>query len=70
MSLYLASSDVAAAHKELRAKGAKANEVKGDLYGPRSGVKWFNIEDPDGDQVFLGQAQVIDSADKQRTLTQ
>jgi catechol 2,3-dioxygenase-like lactoylglutathione lyase family enzyme len=56
MSLYFASSDLAAAHKELSTKGAKVNEVKDDLYGPGSGVKWFNLEDPDRNQVFLVQA--------------
>jgi catechol 2,3-dioxygenase-like lactoylglutathione lyase family enzyme len=56
MSLYFASSDIAAAHEELSTKGAKANEVKDDLYGPGSGVKWFNLDDPDGNQVFLVQA--------------
>jgi catechol 2,3-dioxygenase-like lactoylglutathione lyase family enzyme len=56
MSLYFASSDIAAAHKELSTKGAKANEVKDELYGPGSGVKWFNLDDPDGNQVFLVQA--------------
>ena len=55
-SLYFTSSDVAAAHKELSAKGAKVEELKDDLYGPGSGVKWFNLEDPDGNQVFLVQA--------------
>jgi predicted enzyme related to lactoylglutathione lyase len=55
MSLYFASSDVAAAHKELGAKGAKVNEVKDHLYGPGSGVKWFNLQDPDGNQIFLVQ---------------
>jgi catechol 2,3-dioxygenase-like lactoylglutathione lyase family enzyme len=56
MSLYFTSSDIAAAHKELSTRGAKANEVKDDLYGPGSGVKWFNLDDPDGNQVFLVQA--------------
>jgi catechol 2,3-dioxygenase-like lactoylglutathione lyase family enzyme len=56
MSLYFTSPDIAAAHKELSTKGAKANEVKDDLYGPGSGVKWFNLDDPDGNQVFLVQA--------------
>ena len=56
MSLYFASSDVAAAHQELSAKGAKVNEVKADLHGPGSGGKWFNLEDPDGNQVILEQA--------------
>jgi len=56
MSLYFASSDIAGAHQELSAKGAKVNEVKDDLYGPGSGVKWFNLADPEGNQVFLVQA--------------
>lgn len=56
MKLYFVTSDVAATHKELSAKGAKVNKVKDDLFGPRSGVKWFNLEDPDGNQVFLVQA--------------
>src|SRR5579863_9639658 len=56
MSMYFASSDVAAANKELSAKAAKVSEIKDDLYGPGSGVKWFNLADPDGNQVFLVQA--------------
>lgn len=56
MTVYFATSDVAAAHRELSGKGVKVNEVKDDLYGPDSGVKWFNLEDPDGNQIFLVQA--------------
>lgn len=56
MKLYFATSDIAAARKELGAKGAKVNEIKDDLFGPGSGVKWFNLADPDGNQVFLVQA--------------
>ena len=56
MSMYFATSDLGAAHKELSAKGAKVSDVKDDLYGPGSGVKWFNLDDPDGNQVFLVQA--------------
>jgi catechol 2,3-dioxygenase-like lactoylglutathione lyase family enzyme len=55
MKLYFATSDVAAAHKELSTKGVKINQVKDDLFGPGSGVKWFNLEDPDGNQVLLVQ---------------
>jgi len=40
MKLYFATLDVAAAHKELSAKGTKVNEVKDDLFGPGSGEKW------------------------------
>src|SRR5580692_9393773 len=55
MKLYFATADVAGAHKELSVKGAKVNEIKNDLFGPGSGVKWFNLEDPDGNQVLLVQ---------------
>jgi len=56
MKLYFATSDLAAMHKELSLKGAKVNGVEDDLFGPGSGVKWFNLEDPDGNQVLLVQA--------------
>lgn len=56
MKLYFATSDVAAAHKDLSLKGAEVNEVKDDLFGPGSGVKWSQLEDPDGNQVLLVQA--------------
>jgi len=55
MTLYFATSDVAAAHKELRDKGVKVNDVKDDLFGPGSGVKWFNVADPDGNLVHVAQ---------------
>ena len=48
MRLYLATSNIEEAHNELKAKGVKVNEVKDDLYGPGSGVKWFDLRDPDG----------------------
>jgi catechol 2,3-dioxygenase-like lactoylglutathione lyase family enzyme len=56
MKLFFATSDLAAVHKELSAKGAKVNEVRDDLFGPGSGVKWFHLEDPDGNPVLLVQA--------------
>lgn len=56
MSLYFATSDLAATHQELRAKGAKVNDIQDDLFGPGSGVKFFNLADPDGTQVHLVQA--------------
>ncbi len=55
MKLYFTTSDVAGAHQELSAKGAKVNEVKNDLFGPGSGVKWFSLEDSDGNQILLVQ---------------
>jgi catechol 2,3-dioxygenase-like lactoylglutathione lyase family enzyme len=56
MTLYFETSDIAAAHKELRSKGVKVNEVQDDLFGQGSGVKWFSLKDPDGNQVILAQA--------------
>lgn len=56
MKMYFVTSDVTAAHKELSEKGVKVNEIKDDLFGPRSGVKWFNLEDPDDNQVLLVQS--------------
>jgi predicted enzyme related to lactoylglutathione lyase len=53
VGLYFKTSDVAAAHKELSGKGAKVNEIQDDLFGPGSGVKFFQLEDPDGTQVTL-----------------
>jgi len=56
IALYFATADITAAHKELSGKGVKVNDVKDDLYGPGSGVKWFNLQDPDGNLVHLAQA--------------
>ena len=56
MNLYFATSDIAKAHNELSTKGVRVNEVKDDLFGPGSGVKWFDFEDPEGNQVKLTQA--------------
>ncbi len=56
MRLYLATSDVAATHKALSDKGVKVNEIKDDLYGPGSGVKWFDLRDPDGNLWQVAQA--------------
>ena len=56
MKLWLGSSDITAAHKELGGKGVKISEIQNDLHGPGSGVKWFNCSDPEGNQVILEQA--------------
>jgi hypothetical protein len=55
--VYVAASDVTGAHIELSGKGVKVNDVKDDLFDPGSGVMWLNLEDPDGNQVLLAQAQ-------------
>ena len=56
MTLYFATSDIDAAHKALSDKGVKVSEVKDDLHGPGSGVKWFNFKDTDGNLIHLEQA--------------
>jgi predicted enzyme related to lactoylglutathione lyase len=53
VGVYFKTSDVPAAHKALSEKGAKVNDIQDDLFGPGSGVKFFQLEDPDGTQVTL-----------------
>jgi catechol 2,3-dioxygenase-like lactoylglutathione lyase family enzyme len=55
IGFYLSTSDIAAAHKELNGKGVETSEVRDDLYGPGSGVKFFQLQDLDGNQVTLAQ---------------
>ena len=55
LGFYLSSSDIAAAHKELNEKGVKTSEIQDNLYGPGSGVKFFQLNDPDGNQVTFAQ---------------
>jgi catechol 2,3-dioxygenase-like lactoylglutathione lyase family enzyme len=62
LSFYLSTSDIAAAHKELTEKGVKPNEIQDDLYGPGSGVKWFNLDDPDGNRVLVAQTESVPGA--------
>ena len=53
VGLYFKTSDIAAAHNELSEKGAKVSDIQEDLFGPGSGVKFFQLADPDGTQVTL-----------------
>lgn len=57
--LYFGTPDVAAANEELRKKFVRVNEIKDDLFGPGSGVKWFDVEDPDGNQIYIVQTQAV-----------
>jgi catechol 2,3-dioxygenase-like lactoylglutathione lyase family enzyme len=56
LTLWLATADLAAAHKALGDKGVKVSPIGDDLHGPGSGVKWFNFKDPDGNLIHLEQA--------------
>ena len=55
LGFYLSTPDLAAAHKELKEKGANPGEIQDNLYGPGSGVKFFQLQDPDGNQVTFAQ---------------
>ena len=55
ISFYFSTSDIAAAHKELNEKGVNTGDIRDDLYGPGSGVKFFQFQDPDGNRVAFAQ---------------
>ena len=55
VSFYFSTADVAAAHKELNGKGLKTSEIQDNLYGPGSGVKFFQLKDQDGNLVTFAQ---------------
>lgn len=55
VSFYFSTSDLATAHKTLSEKGLQTDEIRDDLYGPGSGVKFFQLNDPDGNQVTFAQ---------------
>jgi len=55
VSFYFSTSDIVAAHKELNEKGVKTSEIQDNLYGPGSGVKFFQLQDPDGNSVTVAQ---------------
>jgi catechol 2,3-dioxygenase-like lactoylglutathione lyase family enzyme len=56
VTLYLATSDIEALYNDLTAKGVEVTEIKDDLFGPGSGVKWFSLADPDGNGWIVAQA--------------
>ncbi len=55
VAFYFSTPDIAAAHKELNEKGVETGEIRDDLYGPGSGVKFIQFKDPDGYQVTFAQ---------------
>ena len=55
LGFYLSTSDIAAGDRELNEKGVKTSEIQDNLYGPGSGVKFFQLQDPDGNQVTFAQ---------------
>jgi predicted enzyme related to lactoylglutathione lyase len=56
MVIQFSTSDIQAAYKQLNAKDAKATgPIIDDFHGPGSGVKGFEIDDPDGNHLFIVQ---------------
>ena len=56
VALYMETSDIEAARKELSDKGVKVGEIQDDLFGPGSGAQFVSIEDPDGNSINVFQA--------------
>jgi catechol 2,3-dioxygenase-like lactoylglutathione lyase family enzyme len=52
---YFSTPDITAVHKALNEKGVKTGEIRDDLYGPGSGVKFIQFQDPDGNGVTFAQ---------------
>jgi catechol 2,3-dioxygenase-like lactoylglutathione lyase family enzyme len=55
LGFYFSTAGIAAAHKDLNDKGVKTSEIQDNLYGPGSGVKFFQLQDPDGNQLTFAQ---------------
>lgn len=56
LGFYLATPDIDTAHRALVERGANPSEVRDDLYGPGSGVKFFQVTDVDGNQLTFAQS--------------
>lgn len=55
LSVYFETSDIDATHQELVDKGVETSDVQDNLFGPGSGVKFVNFDDPDGVKVHIAQ---------------
>ena len=56
LGFYLSTSNIAVTHQELSERGLNPGEVRDNLYGPGSGVKFIQFKDPDGNSVTIAQA--------------
>jgi catechol 2,3-dioxygenase-like lactoylglutathione lyase family enzyme len=56
LAFYFSTPDIEATQKALNEKGVKTGEIRNDLYGPGSGVKFIQFTDPDSNTVTFAQA--------------
>lgn len=56
ISLYFQTADVTTAHETLSGLGVETSALQDNLFGPGSGVRWFDLRDPDGNKIYLAQA--------------
>lgn len=56
LTLYFKTVDISSAHAELSSRGVTVKDIKDDLYGPGSGVKFFQLNDPDGNLLHIAAA--------------
>ena len=57
LQLYLSTSNIEAAYQKIKAKDVElTSDIKDDLYGPGSKVKWFSMKDPDGNVWMIVQS--------------
>lgn len=55
LSLYFEADDINTSHVSAKEAGLEVDDIQDDLFGPGSGVKWFSIADPDGNQVMFAE---------------
>jgi catechol 2,3-dioxygenase-like lactoylglutathione lyase family enzyme len=56
MKLYLSTPDIHGTYKQLAVKGVRTtSSINDDLYGRGTGVKWFSLNDPDGNHWIIMQ---------------
>ncbi len=55
MTFHISTANVEELSQELKTKGIEIDEIRNDLFGPGSGVKWFTVSDPDENKLIIAQ---------------